>query len=375
MSLLIENKLSLKERLENLNWKLVLLIFLLSISGLLMLFSAAGGEFKPWLVRQIIYISVFLPLMSLVAITDIKFWFKICYFGYFVGIILLAIVDIKGHNSMGATRWVKIAGITIQPSEMTKLFTVMALAKYFYTIEADNIQKTSYFIIPLLIIFTPALLILDQPDLGTAMIVVLAGASVLFVAGVRAWKFIAGGILALIAIPFLWFFVLYDYQKNRVLTFLNPDADPSGAGYNIIQSKIAIGSGGFFGKGYLNGTQGQLDFLPERQTDFIFTMLSEELGFVGSISIIILFLLIIREGSKISIKSKNQFSKLLAAGIINIFFLQMFINMGMVTGILPVVGIPLPLISYGGTMAATILIAFGLLLNIDLHHNTESRLS
>ena len=375
MPSLIESKLPIKERILNLNWQLISSLFLLAILGLIMLFSAAGGEFKPWLVRQIIYVFAFFSIMILIAIIDIRFWFKTCYLGYFIGLVLLAIVDIKGHNSMGATRWVKFAGLTIQPSEMTKLFTVMALAKYFYTIDAENIGKTRYVAVSLLIIFTPALLILNQPDLGTAMIVVLAGASVLFVAGVKAWKFIVGGILALIAIPFLWLFVLYDYQKNRILTFLNPDADPTGAGYNIIQSKIAIGSGGFFGKGYLNGTQGQLDFLPERQTDFIFTMLSEEMGFIGSITIIALFLWIIHLGTQISIKSKNQFGKLLAAGIVNIFFLQMFINMGMVMGILPVVGTPLPLISYGGTMTATILVAFGLLLNVDLHHNTESRLN
>jgi len=371
MSLLTENKTSVFQRILSLNWPLISLIFLLSVIGIFMLYSAAGGVFKPWLLKQIIYFAIFFPVMIVIAVIDIRFWFNTSYLAYFLGVTLLIIVSIKGYNSMGATRWFKIAGITIQPSEITKLFTVLALAKYFYNLEADNIEKSRYVILPIIIIALPALLIIDQPDLGTAIILVLAGVSVLFMAGVKAWKFIAGGISALIAIPFLWYFVLYDYQKNRILTFLYPDSDPTGAGYNITQSKIAIGSGGFFGKGYLGGTQGQLDFLPERQTDFIFTMLTEELGFIGGVGVLLLYLAIIYLGTAISLRSKHQFGKLLAIGVVNIFFLHMFVNMGMVMGLLPVVGTPLPLISYGGTITATMLISFGLLLNVDLYRNTE----
>ncbi len=375
MSLLVENKISILQKIINLNWVLIFLIFMLSVTGILMLYSAAGGVFKPWLIKQIVYFLIFFPVMIAIAIIDIRFWFKTSYLAYILGITLLIIVSVKGYNSMGATRWFKILGITIQPSETTKLFTIMALAKYFYNIEADNIQKSRYIIAPIILIAIPALLIIDQPDLGTAIILVLAGVSVLFMAGVRAWKFIAGGVSALIAIPFLWYFVLYDYQKSRVLTFLKPDSDPTGAGYNITQSKIAIGSGGLTGKGYLNGTQGQLDFLPERQTDFIFTMLTEELGFIGGVSTIILYGIIIYFGTNVALRSKHQFGKLLAIGVVNIFFLHMFINMGMVMGLLPVVGTPLPLISYGGTITATMLISFGLLLNVDLHRNTEIKLN
>jgi rod shape determining protein RodA len=371
MSLLVENKISISQKIIHLNWLLIFLIFLLSVTGILMLYSAAGGVFKPWLVKQIVYFIIFFPVMIAIAVIDIRFWFKTSYLAYAIGIIFLIIVSIKGYNSMGATRWFRIAGITVQPSEITKLFTIMALAKYFYNIEAEDIQKFRYILAPIVIIALPALLVLDQPDLGTAIILVLAGVSALFMAGVKAWKFIAGGVSALVAIPFLWYFVLYDYQKSRVLTFLKPDSDPTGAGYNITQSKIAIGSGGLYGKGYLNGTQGQLDFLPERQTDFIFTMLTEELGFIGGVSTIILYSLIIYYGTAIALKSKHQFGKLLAIGVVNIFFLHMFINMGMVMGLLPVVGTPLPLISYGGTITATMLISFGLLLNVDLYANTQ----
>jgi len=276
-----------------------------------------------------------------------------------------------GHNVMGATRWFKLGGLAIQPSEIMKVCLVWALAKYFYNIEAENIQKIRYVIAPLLMIALPALLIFEQPDLGTATILMMVGIGILFVAGVKMWKFIAVGITGLTAIPFLWHFVLYDYQKQRVLTFLNPDNDPLGSGYNIIQSKIAIGSGGFFGKGFLNGTQGQLDFLPERQTDFIFTMLSEELGFVGSVFTIIIYSLIIYKGTNIALRIRHQFGRILVIGVMTIFFFHMFINMGMVTGLIPVVGAPLPLVSYGGTITATMLIGFGFVLNADLHKNID----
>ncbi len=361
------------QKIYALNWKLIGAIFLISIIGVLMLYSAAGATFKTWLVKQVFYLLIFFPVMIAIAVIDIRFWFKTSYLAYALGILLLIIVSIKGYNTMGATRWFKIFNFTIQPSEIAKLFTIMALAKYFYNIEIDLIQKPKYIIWPIIIIIAPAILILNQPDLGTAIILILAGVSILFMAGIRTWKFVAGGILAIITIPFFWFFALYDYQKNRILTFLNPDSDPSGMGYNITQSKIAIGSGGLFGKGYLSGTQGQLYFLPEKQTDFIFTMLVEEFGFVGGLITILLYSYIIFTGTKIAIKSQHQFGKLLAIGVVNILFLHMFINIGMVMGLLPVVGAPLPLISYGGTITATMLISFGLLLNVDLHKDIEIR--
>jgi rod shape determining protein RodA len=336
-----------------------------------MLYSAAGGSFYPWLIRQLIFFIIFFPVMIFIAIIDIRFWLQSAYFYYGLALILIIAVDIMGHNAMGATRWFRVGGLAIQPSEIMKVCLVFALAKYFYNIDADDIEKTKYTIIPIGMIAVPALFIFDQPDLGTATILILVGVFVLFAAGVKMWKFILAGVSALIAIPFLWIFVLYDYQKQRILNFINPDNDPLGSGYNIIQSKIAIGSGGFFGKGYLNGTQGQLEFLPEKQTDFIFTMLSEELGFVGSVSTILVYGLIIYMGTKIALKAKHQFGRLLALGIVNILFIHIFINMGMGMGLLPVVGAPLPLVSYGGTITATMLIGFGLLLNVDANSDLE----
>lgn len=367
----IEKEITIVEKLKNLNWKLILMIIILAFIGFVMLYSAAGGRFHPWFARQLTYFVIFWFLMIAIAVIDIRIWFKLSYLAYFGGLFLLIMVAIMGYNSMGATRWFRIAGINIQPSEIMKICTVFALARYFYQIEADNIQKAKYIILPIIIIIIPALLIFNQPDLGTATMLVLVGVSILFIAGVKAWKFIAAFVAGIIAIPLLWIFVLYDYQKERILTFINPDRDPAGTGYNIIQSKIAIGSGGLWGKGFLNGTQGQLEFLPEKQTDFIFTMLAEEFGFFGSAITIMIYSVIIYMGSSIALRTKHQFGRLLAMGVVNIFFLHMFINIGMVTGILPVVGTPLPLISYGGTITATILIGFGLLLNVDLNKNVD----
>ena len=317
------------------------------------------------------FFGVFFPLMIFIAATDIRVWFKASYVLYAIALLLIIIVDVMGHSAMGATRWFRIGSINIQPSEIMKVCLVMALARYFYNVEAKNIARMKFVITPLLMIIVPAVFIFHQPDLGTATILTLVGVSVLFLAGVQLWKFIFVGVSALVFIPFAWHFLLYDYQKKRVLTFLNPDADPLGSGYNIIQSKIAIGSGGVFGKGYLSGTQGQLNFLPEKQTDFIFTMLAEELGFAGSLFTIVICCSIIAVCARIAIQTKHQFGRLIAVGMGNIFFVHMFINIGMVTGVLPVVGAPLPFVSYGGTIMASMMIGFGMVLNADLYRSTS----
>ncbi|MCE3255343.1 MAG: rod shape-determining protein RodA [Rickettsiaceae bacterium] len=365
------NNRSIAEKFFALNWRLVFLIIILANIGFAMLYSAAGGNLYPWLFKQMIFFFIFFPVMLAIAVIDVKFWLRTSYLYYAIALVLIIAVDIMGHHAMGATRWFAVGGFTLQPSEIMKVCLVFALAKYFYNINVDEIEKTKYAIAPALMIAIPTFFIFDQPDLGTATIVLLVGVSILFLAGVKMQNFIFVGVAGLVTIPFLWIFVLYDYQKQRVLNFINPDNDPLGSGYNIIQSKIAIGSGGFFGKGYLNGTQGQLEFLPEKQTDFIFTMLSEELGFIGSITTIFIYALIIYMGTRIAFKAKHQFGRLLALGITNILFIHVFVNMGMTMGLLPVVGAPLPLISYGGTITASMLIGFGLLLNVDVHSELE----
>lgn len=371
MSLIKYEKTSFAQKFKQLNWTLILLIITLASIGFLMLYSAGGGNVRPWLLKQLIFFCIFFALMIMIAVTDIKIWLKTSYLLYGVALIMVIIVNIMGHNAMGATRWFRIGSLTIQPSEIMKVCTVFALARYFYALDLEDIKKIKSLFIPLLMIFVPTILIFYQPDLGTATILASVGISVLFLAGVKLWKFVSVGVITLIGIPFAWSFLLYDYQKNRVLNFLNPDNDPLGTGYNIIQSKIAIGSGGFLGKGYLNGTQGQLNFLPEKQTDFIFTMLTEELGFLGGIFTIGICSAIIALGISIAIKTKHQYGRLLTVGIINIFFIHMFINIGMVMGLLPVVGAPLPFVSYGGTIMASMMIGFGLVLNVDLYKDAE----
>ncbi len=369
-----QEKISMSEKLEQLNWLLVFMITVLSSIGFLMLYSAGGSSFKPWLIKQLAFFSIFFVVMIFIAITDIKIWFRLSYLFYAIALAMVITVDVMGHNAMGATRWFRLGPLTIQPSEIMKICTVFALARYFYNIEADKIGKIKFLIVPILMIAVPVFFIFVQPDLGTAAILALVGVSVLFLAGVKIWKFALVGTAGLIAVPFLWIFVLYDYQKQRILTFLNPNNDPLGSGYNIIQSKIAIGSGGITGKGYLNGTQGQLNFLPEKQTDFIFTMLSEELGFIGSVFTIAVYSVIIGIGIYIAMSTRHQYGRLLTMGIVNIFFVHMFVNIGMVTGLLPVVGAPLPLISYGGTITASMLIGFGLVLNVDLNKNFDFKM-
>jgi rod shape determining protein RodA len=358
-------------KILRLNWYLISFIFILSVIGLAMLYSAAGGDYKIWMLRQFIYFVVFFPVMIAIAVIDVNFWFRHIYKFYFIGIALLLFVYFKGHYAMGATRWFRLGSINVQPSEIMKVFLVLSLAKYFHNIEAEEIKKIKYVLIPLLLIFIPAGLIFAQPDLGTSLILLFVGFVILFVAGVMMWKFVFTGISALISMPILWFFFLHSYQRNRIINFINPDSDPMGTGYNIIQSKIAVGSGGLFGKGFVNGTQTQLGFLPEKQTDFIFTILSEEFGFIGSISIVLICLFIIFISISIASKSLNQYSRLVIIGISSIFFFHSFINIGMTIGLLPVVGAPLPFMSYGGTITATMLIGFGFVLNVGLYNDSE----
>lgn len=368
------DQIPLSQKIDQLNWLLISLIVSLAFIGFFMLYSAAGGSFNPWLTRQLIFFCLFFPIMILIAITDIKLWFKFAYVFYIIALTMVIMVDVMdqlGHNAMGATRWFRIGSIKIQPSEIMKVCLVFALSRYFYSIEAENIGRIKFVIPPLLMIAIPAGFIFHQPDLGTAFILTAVGILVLFMAGVKMWKFVSVGLITAIAIPFVWHFLLHDYQKKRIFTFLDPTHDPLGSGYNIIQSKIAIGSGGIFGKGFLEGTQGQLDFLPEKQTDFIFTMLSEELGFIGGTFTILLYGAVIAICINIAMKTKHQFGRLFVIGIVNIFFIHMFINIGMVMGLLPVVGAPLPFISYGGTIMGAMMIGFGMVLNIDLNSQSD----
>ena len=360
--------MSIGQKLWQIHWLFILLLCLIASIGFAMLYSAASGNIDPWASRQMVRFGIGLALMLVVAITDIRIWCRYAYAIYLFSLALLVAVEFGGTIGMGARRWIDLGIITIQPSEVMKMSLVLVLARYFHSCSAEEVRNPLYLILPLVMIVVPAGLVMRQPDLGTALMLVMSSGAIFFVAGVRLWKFALAGIGGMACFPIAWQF-LHDYQKQRVLTFFSPESDPLGAGYHIIQSKIALGSGGVFGKGYLQGSQAHLNFLPEKQTDFIFTMLAEEFGLVGGLTLLALYVLLLAYGVAISVRCRSQFGRLAAMGITSIFFLYVFINIAMVMGLVPVVGVPLPLISYGGTAMLTILMGFGLLMGIYVHRD------
>lgn len=360
--------MTIREKLYNISFSYVMFIVILAAIGIVMLYSAANGNWSPWAINQLIRFGMGFAVMIVLALTDIKLLLRYAYIFYFITLILLVVVEVAGHTGMGATRWINLGFIKLQPSEFMKIAMVLVLARYFHTSSLQSIESVRGIIPPLLMAIFPAFLIVLQPDLGTALMLIFTTAAMFFAVGVQIWKFVVVFIGGLITIPFAWHF-LHDYQQNRVLTFLNPERDPLGAGYHIIQSKIALGSGGVFGKGFLKGSQSHLNFLPEKHTDFIFTMLSEEFGLVGAVLVVILNILILAYSYSFALKSTSYFGKLLAIGLATNYFMYVFINIAMVLGLLPVVGIPLPLISYGGTVMLSIMASFGIILCVHINRN------
>jgi rod shape determining protein RodA len=356
--------LTLGEKVRSIRWSLIVLLTLIASVGITMQYSAAGGSWEPWAARQALRFAVAIGLLLVIALLDLRLWLRGAYALYAVSLVLLVIVEVAGSIGMGAQRWLDLGIISLQPSEVMKL----ALARYFHGQPLDQVRRPWRLIVPALMTLVPVALVLKQPDLGTAVMLLAAGGSVFFAAGVPLWMFGLVGAAGAAALPVAWN-ALHDYQRQRVLTFLDPESDPLGSGYHILQSKIALGSGGPFGKGYLEGTQSHLNFLPEKQTDFIFTMLAEEFGLVGSLGLLALYVTLIGYCLAIAMTCKNQFGRLLAFGITTTFFLYVFINMAMVMGLLPVVGVPLPLVSYGGTAIMSLMIGFGLLMCVFVHRN------
>ena len=361
-------ELTLRQKFWQLNWGMVLLLCVIAGVGFAMLYSAANGAMSPWASRQMIRFGLGLVLMFTVALIDIRFWFRYAYLIYFGAFALLVGVEVMGTIGMGAQRWIDLGFIRLQPSEMMKVALVLALARYFHGVSSEDIGRPLYLILPIMLAVAPAGLVLKQPDLGTAGMLLLAAGAVFFAAGVRWWKFALVIVAGLAAVPIGWQF-LHDYQKARVMTFLNPENDPLGAGYHSLQAMIAFGSGALTGKGYMQGTQSHLNFLPEKQTDFIFTMLAEEFGLVGSLGLLGLYFLVLAYGFAIAFRARNQFARLLALGLTTNLFLYVFINMAMVMGVFPVVGVPLPLVSYGGTVLLTVMIAMGLVMSCYIHRD------
>lgn len=360
----MKRRATLLQRLH-IDGPLLILLLMLGATGLFVLYSA-GGRNLDLLFKQASSFGLGLVAMAVVAQLEPRFMARWVPLGYVIGVALLVVVDVMGHNAMGATRWINIPGvIRFQPSEFMKLLMPMMMAWYLSKRSLPPNFKHS--VISLSLVVVPFVLILDQPDLGTAMLVLASGGFVLFVGGLQ-WRWLIGAVSAAVPLAVaMWFFVLHDYQKRRILTFLDPEMDPLGAGWNIIQSKAAIGSGGVFGNGWLLGTQSHLDFLPESHTDFIIAVLGEEFGMVGVCLLLVLYLLLIGRGLTITVQAQTLFGKLLAGGVTMTFFVYVFVNIGMVSGLLPVVGVPLPFISYGGTSVVTLFTGFGVLMSIHTH--------
>lgn len=364
-------QLSILARLGRISWPLVMLLTVTASIGFICLYSAAGGSLEPWATQQITRFLLGLLVLVALALVDLRFWMRYAYLFYIVAFGLLIAVELAGTGT-GAQRWIGLGGFRLQPSEIMKVALVLALARWFHRMAMEDIGKPHYLIVPLALILAPAGLVLRQPDLGTALTLVLVGGAVFFLAGVRVWKFVAVTLAALAAIPVAWS-QLRDYQKDRILTFLEPERDPLGAGYHILQSQIALGSGGVSGKGFLQGTQAHLNFLPEQQTDFIFTILAEEFGILGGIFLLLCYGGIIIWGMAVAARSRNQFGRVLAMGLAVNFFLYAFINMAMVMGLLPVVGVPLPMVSYGGTVMLTLMAGFGLMMSVHVNRDLVIR--
>jgi rod shape determining protein RodA len=368
--LIREASFDLGGKLSQVNWLYVLLLCGLAGVGYVALYSAAGGSTEPYASRHLIRFAAGVGLMLAIALIDIRVLAKLSWPAYFVSLALLVVVARYGHVGKGAQRWIEFGGLQIQPSEVMKLALVMALASWFHRASWERIGNPLFLIPPVLAVLVPVGLILKQPNLGTAVIIAAVGAAVLFAAGVRWWKFLLVALPVPLLAPLVYAH-MHDYQRARIETFLHPEMDPLGAGYNIIQSKIALGSGGMWGQGFLQGTQGHLDFLPEKQTDFIFTMIGEEFGLVGGLVVMALLGLIVVGAMAIALRCRHQYGRLLALGIAMNFFMYVFVNIAMVMGVIPVGGVPLPLVSHGGSAMFTVMIGFGLLMSVHVHRDAE----
>ena len=357
------------EKMSRFDWLFFSLICILICLGLLTIHTVDSNS-SNYLLKHFVRISFSLILFLVVSFVNIKFWYKFSYI-FYLGIVgLLIYVEYFGLSALGAKRWINLYFFNMQPSELMKVGVILALARYYQYIKIQEIDRFSNLIIPIFIITIPFSLVAIQPDLGTGIFILLVCIGMLWLAGLSLKIFITGFVFLLVTGPFIIAF-LKPYQKQRILTFLNPENDPLGSGYHIIQSKIAIGSGGFFGKGFKQGTQSNLEFLPEKHTDFIFTVFAEQFGFFGSILLILLFFTIILKILNISLQSQNNFSRLVCFGIGFNIFVYLAVNLGMVTGLLPVVGVPLPIISYGGTAMLTTMFSLGLVMSAKIHKDHQ----
>ncbi len=372
---------SIVDRLVGLPWFLLMMILGLASLGIVVLFSAGSGEIDPLTGNQVLnaQLSVahawrfgLLLLLALgLALVPMRLWAAAAYPAYFVGVVCLILVELFGVTVNGAERWLQIGPLRVQPSELMKLAVPLALARFYHQIWEGERQSFWSHLWALIIVVIPTILVLRQPDLGTALTLMAAGFAVIFFAGISLRIVVAVMVMVAAATPLIYFFALHEYQRRRVETLFNPEADPLGAGYQLQQALIAIGSGGVTGKGFLEGEQKQLDYIPEQHTDFIFTIVAEEFGFMGSLALLILWAVVIVQGMNIALRSRNLFGGLAAAGFVSTLFFYVTINIGMVIGLLPVVGIPLPLVSYGGNVMMTVMVGFGFLMAAHLNRDHQ----
>ncbi len=362
----LNSEITLFQKIKNLDYILLISVILLSVISVLVMYSTDGGEILFHTKNHLVKLAVFFPLMIFVALFNIKFWHNFSYIIYLIVILLLIYVSFFGIKASGSQRWMDVYLFVLQPSELMKIAIIMCLAKYYHRLKIENVNSLTSIIIVLSVILIPTIFVVSQPDLGTSILIALSGLIILWLGGVKIKYFIYSFITFLISLPFIISF-LKPYQKLRILTFLDPDRDPLGAGYQIIQSKIAIGSGGLNGKGFLKGTQSYLDFLPEKHTDFIFTLFSEEFGFIGSVGLLILYSIIIFRIVRIGSISRSNFARLFCFGYAFAIFIYIVVNLSMVLGLLPIVGSPLPIMSYGGSSMLATMMGFGIVLSAKIN--------
>ena len=362
--------MSIKDRLLSLDYFLIFLVLLLGLISIFAMYSTERGNFDYYTKSQIARFIIFFSMFLIIPFFNVQYWYKSAYFIYFIVLLLLIGVDFFGVTASGSKRWINLLIFNLQPSELMKVALILFLARYYNKIPFENVNQLKNMIIPLFVMLIPFALVINQPDLGTAGLIIISGLTIVWLSGFKMKYFAFSSIVLFCSAPIVIAF-LKPYQKLRILTFLNPERDPLGAGYQIIQSKIAVGSGGIYGKGYLQGSQSYLDYLPEKQTDFIFTLFSEEFGFVGSILLLIIYALIIYRIVSIGINSRNNFSKLFCFGFAASFFIYVAVNMSMVLGLLPIVGAPLPIMSYGGSSMLTIMLGLGIVMACKVHRQGE----
>lgn len=362
----------MRERFARLHWPLIIMLTMIASAGVVTLYSVAEGSWEPWAVNHATRFAVSLVMLIAIGFVSMRFWQALAYPIYFLALIGLALVPIIGEVRLGAQRWIDVGHFQFQPSDPMKLGLVLALARYYHGLRAEQVSHILYLIPPVLMIGAPVALVAHQPDLGTAMLLGMTGVAIVFLAGL-SWRIAFIGVLGALGAAYAAyrFEILKQYQVERILTFLNPDRDPLGQGYHLFQSKIALGSGGLEGKGYMMGTQSQLKFLPEMQTDFIFTIFGEEFGFVGAVALLTLYYAVIMTGIGIALRAKTHFARLAAMGTTVTFALYVMINSGMVMGLAPVVGVPMPLVSYGGTVMVTVMAGFGIVMSAHLSRDQD----